>query len=78
MNDCDRGCEFCKGSFSLSISGVDLLMKNISKVFTNLDDKLDFIELKMCFEIDDVSLVQIVLVCQTLVAKHCLKTGLTI
>lgn len=51
MNDCDRSCEFCKGPFSLFISGVDLLMKNISKVFTNLDDKIDFIELKMCFEI---------------------------
>lgn len=42
MNDCDRGCEFCKGPLSLYISGVDLLMKNISKVFTNLHDKIDF------------------------------------
>lgn len=50
MNDCDRSCEFCKGSFSLYNSSVDLLIKNISKVFT-LDDKIDFIELKMCFEI---------------------------
>lgn len=68
MNDCDRSCEFCKESFSLSISGVDLLMKNISKVFTNLDDKIDFIEFKIFFEIYNVLLLQIVLLYQTLVA----------
>lgn len=71
---------FVKGRFSCPLVGVDLLIKNISKVFT-LDDKIDFIEVKMCFEIVrsvNVALLQIVLLCRTLVTKHCLNAGLTI
>lgn len=38
--------------FSLFINGAsDLLMKNISHIFNNLDDEIDFIVLEFCFEI---------------------------